>query len=99
MLACVAHGGASAGAGPSAIAGPSFTNCWLLWCFCRSLLARKQGLLWAGSRARRSDRAGFVALPGGVGTLDELLDLLAIRQLNMHGSRSVTSLDHSGLQS
>lgn len=51
------------------------------------MVARKQGLLWAGLRARRSDRAGFVALPGGVGTLDELLDLLALRQLGMHGSR------------
>jgi uncharacterized protein (TIGR00730 family) len=35
--------------------------------------------------ARLAD--AFVALPGGVGTLDELFELLALAQLDFHGKR------------
>lgn len=41
----------------------------------------------------RSD--AFVALPGGIGTLDELLDLLTTRQLGQHG-RPLVLLDSGG---
>ncbi|GJP39796.1 hypothetical protein CLOM_g24137 [Closterium sp. NIES-68] len=50
---------------------------------CRSVLARKQGFLMAGSRSTEAHVAGFIALPGGVGTLDEILDFLALRQLGV----------------
>ncbi|CAI7889030.1 unnamed protein product [Closterium sp. NIES-53] len=50
---------------------------------CQSVLARKQGFLMAGSRATEAHVAGFIALPGGVGTLDEILDFLALRQLGV----------------
>ncbi|XRB15971.1 cytokinin riboside 5'-monophosphate phosphoribohydrolase [Pseudoscourfieldia marina] len=43
--------------------------------------ARKHGLVDAGVRAQETDRTAFIALPGGVGTLDELLEVLVLRQL------------------
>jgi uncharacterized protein (TIGR00730 family) len=39
-------------------------------------------------KARMTQLAdAFVALPGGVGTLDELFDVVALAQLNVHGKR------------
>ena len=52
------------------------------------MLARKQGFLLAGVRRVPSDRTAFIALPGGVGTLDEMMDLLALRQLGGGGAAS-----------
>ncbi|CAI5473640.1 unnamed protein product [Closterium sp. Yama58-4] len=64
----------------------AFVHPWLpahSYVTCQSVLARKQGFLMAGSRATEAHVAGFIALPGGVGTLDEILDFLALRQLGV----------------
>lgn len=53
---------------------------------CRFFSARKHGLVDAGVRVRQSDRTVFVALPGGVGTLDEIFEILALIQLERLGS-------------
>jgi predicted Rossmann-fold nucleotide-binding protein len=53
---------------------------------CRFFSARKHGLVDAGVRVRKSDRTAFVALPGGVGTLDEIFEILALIQLERLGS-------------
>lgn len=38
---------------------------------------------------------GFVALPGGIGTLDELLEIWTWRQLGLH-SKPIVLVDHDG---
>lgn len=48
--------------------------------------ARKHGLVDAGIRANKTDRTAFFALPGGVGTLDEIFEVLALLQLRRIGS-------------
>jgi hypothetical protein len=48
--------------------------------------ARKHGLVDAGVRVKETDRTVFVALPGGVGTLDEFFEVLALIQLRRIGS-------------
>ena len=48
--------------------------------------ARKHGLVDAGVRREVSDRTAFFALPGGVGTLDEIFEVLALLQLKRMGS-------------
>ena len=48
--------------------------------------ARKHGLVDAGVRASARDRTAFIALPGGVGTLDEIFEVLALLQLKRIGS-------------
>jgi predicted Rossmann-fold nucleotide-binding protein len=48
--------------------------------------ARKHGLVDAGVRVKETDRTVFVALPGGVGTLDEIFEVLALMQLRRLGS-------------
>ena len=48
--------------------------------------ARKHGLVDAGVRVTENDRTAFVALPGGVGTLDEIFEVLALIQLRRLGT-------------
>jgi len=52
----------------------------------RFFSARKHGLVDAGSRVSARDRTAFFVLPGGVGTLDEMFEILALRQLKRVGA-------------
>ncbi|CAN1290634.1 hypothetical protein LINPERPRIM_LOCUS20782 [Linum perenne] len=53
---------------------------------CRFFSARKHGLVDAAVRIKASDRTAVVALPGGIGTLDEMFEILALIQLERIGS-------------
>jgi len=53
---------------------------------CRFFSARKHGLVDAVVRNNATDKTVIVALPGGIGTLDEVFEIMALIQLERIGS-------------
>ncbi|KAI3769177.1 hypothetical protein L6452_00277 [Arctium lappa] len=53
---------------------------------CRFFSARKHGLVDAVVRSSTREKTAVIALPGGIGTLDEVFEILALIQLERIGS-------------
>ncbi|KAL4458429.1 hypothetical protein ABPG75_013294 [Micractinium tetrahymenae] len=67
--------------------------------FCRFLSSRKVALVDSGVRMKESDRTAFIFLPGGLGTMDELFEILTLVQLKKLGSKfpvPVILVDYDG---
>lgn len=54
---------------------------------CRFFSARKHGLVDAAMRDQQNERTAFVALPGGIGTVDEIFEIITLKQLERIGSK------------
>lgn len=54
---------------------------------CRFMSSRKVALTDAGVRMKEGDRTAFIFLPGGLGTMDELFELMCLMQLRKLGTR------------
>ena len=53
--------------------------------FCRFLSSRKVALVDSGVRSQESDHTAYIFLPGGLGTMDELFEIMTLVQLKKLG--------------